>query len=106
MCYSIASDYGLSGLRLGCAIVNPRIPEWKEVVKRIGISERSLGFWSGHHTSQDFFAQYTTDRSKGSSTKQTRNLQDRSDALKKALFPRGDDSEFQGLGNFAFLGAR
>jgi aspartate/methionine/tyrosine aminotransferase len=54
-CYSISKDYGLMGLRLGCAIVNEQIEQCAEVIAILGRANDALGFFGPSILSHHFF---------------------------------------------------
>jgi aspartate aminotransferase len=52
---SISKDCGLPGLRVGCLIVNPQIPQWQAVVDHLSYTNDSLGFFGTSRLNQSFF---------------------------------------------------
>jgi aspartate/methionine/tyrosine aminotransferase len=67
VCYSISKDCGLAGMRLGCAIVNPQIPQWETVVKMLSRANDALGFFGPHRLGQHVFGFFgrTLEKEKG-----------------------------------------
>jgi aspartate/methionine/tyrosine aminotransferase len=112
VCYSISKDFGLPGLRVGCAIVNPQIPGWRKAVGRFGDADSRLGFFGANRITQHFLGECY--RQSSPPTLLNRSvLAKASAALSLALSPwvkcgqfrrlRRRRNQFHGLGYFAFV---